>query len=119
MERTIELKDVDYFMHPTNLEQLLSIDGDSYDIFNFQRSMNIEAINKETKAIEKKAHMFWEILVIDSKIVTFMESISTSGDARRKLMMTADTKDAKAFFSIKKRELDENTTLELSFVECL
>ena len=61
MESTIELKDVDYFRHPTKLEELLSIDGDSYDIFNFQRSMNIEAINKETKAIDRKAHMFWEI----------------------------------------------------------
>ena len=48
-----------------------------------------------------------------------MESISTSGGSRRKLMMTADTKDAKAFYSIKKRELEENTTPELSFVESL
>ena len=81
--------------------------------------MSIDAINKETKAIDRKAHMFWEIPLIDSKIASFMESISTSGDARRKLMMTADTKDAKAFYSIKKRELEENTTLELSFVESL
>ena len=79
MERTIELKDFDYFRHPTNLEELLSIDGDSSVIFNFQRSMNIEAINKKTKPIDRKAHLFWEIPVIDSKIVTFMESISTSG----------------------------------------
>ena len=40
-------------------------------------------------------------------------------DARRKLMMTADTKDAKTFFSVKKRELERSTTLELSFVESL
>ena len=58
MERTIELKDVDYFRHPTNLEELLSVDGDSYDVFNFQRSMSIDAINKETKAIDRKAHIF-------------------------------------------------------------
>ena len=64
--------------------------------------MSIEAINKETKTIDRKAHLFWEIPAIDSKISTFMDSISSSGDARRKNMMTADTKDAKAFFSIKK-----------------
>ena len=80
--------------------------------------MSIDAINKETKAIDRKAHMLWEIPRIDSKIDSFMESISTSGDAR-KLMMTADTKDAKAFYAINKRELEENTTLELSFVESL
>ena len=34
-------------------------------------------------------------------------------------MMTADTKDAKTFFSIKKCELDQNITLELSFVESI
>ena len=76
MERTIELKDVDYFRHPTNLEELLSVDSDSYDVFNFQRSMSIDAINKETKAIDRKAHMCWEIPLIDSKIASFMESIS-------------------------------------------
>jgi len=32
--------------------------------------------------------------------------------------MTADTKDAKTFFSVKKRE-SEKTTLELNFVESL
>ena len=48
-----------------------------------------------------------------------MDSISNSKEARRKLMMTADTKDAKTFFSIKKRELDQNVTLELSFVESI
>ena len=65
--------------------------------------MSIEAINKETKAIDRKAHMFWEIPAIDSKISTIMDSISSSRDARRKLMMTADTKDTKTFFSIKKK----------------
>ena len=48
-----------------------------------------------------------------------MDSISSSGDARRKLMMTADTKDAKAFFSVKTRDLEQKTTLELIFVESL
>ena len=98
MERTIELKDVDYYKHPTELEELLAIDADSHDVFNFQKSMSIEAINKETKAIDRKAHMFWEIPAIDSKISNFMDSISNSEEARRKLMMTADTKDAKHSF---------------------
>ena len=48
-----------------------------------------------------------------------MESISTSGNAKRKLMMPADTKDAKAFNASKKQETEENTTLELSFVESI
>ena len=102
MERTVELNDVDYYKHPTELEELLAIDADSHNVFNFQRSMSIEAINKETKAIDRQAHMFWEIPAIDSKISNFMDSISNSEEARRKLMMTADTKDAKTLFSIKK-----------------
>ena len=44
--RTIELKDVDYFRHPTTLEELMAIDDESHDVFNFQRSMSIEAINR-------------------------------------------------------------------------
>ena len=119
IERTIELKNVDFNKHPTNLEEFLSIEADTHDVFNFQRSMNVEVINKETKAIDRKAHLFWEIPVIDSKISTFMDSISSSRDASRKLMMTADTKDAKTFFSIKKYELEQHTTLELSFVESI
>ena len=102
MESTIELKDVDYYKQLKESEELLAIDADSHNVFNFQRSMSIEAINKETKAIDRKAHMFWEIPAIDSKISNFMDSISNSEEARRKLMMTADTKDAKTLFSIKK-----------------
>ena len=33
--------------------------------------------------------------------------------------MTADTKDAKTFFQIKTRELDQNIAMELSFVESI
>ena len=33
--------------------------------------------------------------------------------------MTGDTKDAKTFFSVKKRELEQNIKLELSFVDSL
>ena len=49
IRRTIELKDVDFNKHPTYLEELLSSDNESHDVLTFQRSMSIEAINKETK----------------------------------------------------------------------
>ena len=65
--------------------------------------------------------MFWEFSTLVSKINIFMDSISKSEEARRKLLMTADTKNAKTFFQIKKRELDQNitVTMELSFVESI
>ena len=81
--RTIKLKDVDFSKHPTDLKELLTIDNESQDVFNFQRSKSVETINKDTKALDRKAHLFWEIPAIDSKISTFMDSISSSGDARR------------------------------------
>ena len=46
-----------------------------------------------------------------------MDSISNSGDAKRKLVMTGDTKDAKTFFTVKKRKQEQNIILELSFVD--
>jgi hypothetical protein len=64
-----------------NLEELIAVDNESHDVFNFQKSMSIDAINNETRAIDRKAHMFWEIPLIDSEICKFMESISTSGNA--------------------------------------
>ena len=76
-------------------------------------------INKETKALDRKAHLFWEIPAIDAKVCDFMESISISGDAKRKLIMTGDTKDARTFFSVKKRESEQNIKLELSFVDSI
>ena len=48
-----------------------------------------------------------------------MESISTNGNAKRKLMMPADIKDARAFNATKKQQMEENTTVELSFVESI
>ena len=38
MERNIELKNVDYKKHPTELEEFLAIDADSHNVFNFQKS---------------------------------------------------------------------------------
>ena len=77
------------------------MDANSHDCFNFQRSLNIKAINKETKALDRKAHLFWEIPAIDAQVNTFMYSISISGDAKHKLIMTGDTKDARTYFSEK------------------
>ena len=49
---------IDYIRHPKTLEQLFSIDSDKYKVFNFQRALCIEAINNETKVLDRKAHMF-------------------------------------------------------------
>ena len=48
-----------------------------------------------------------------------MDSISISGDAKRKLVMTGETKDAKTFYTVKKHEAEQNTKLELRFVNSL
>ena len=54
--RNSELDVIDHVRHPTTLEELLGVDANSYAEFNFQRSLNIEAINMETKQLDKKAH---------------------------------------------------------------
>ena len=77
------------------MDELWSVDANSHDVFNFQRSLNIEAINMETKLLYRKAHLFWEIHAIDAKVCEFMDSLSNSGDAKQKLAMTGDIKDAK------------------------
>ena len=55
----------------------------------------------ETKLLDRKAHLFWEIPASDAKVCEFMDSLSISGDVRRKLILTADTKDAKTFYYVK------------------
>ena len=85
------------------MEELLAIDAAyTHDVFKFQRSPNIEAINMETKLLDRKTHLFWEIPVIDAKINKLMCSLSYNGDAKKKLIMTGDTKDARTIFSVKK-----------------
>ena len=54
-------------------------------------------INNETLAIDRKAHMFWEFPEVEKQVSKFIESISMSGEARQKILMTGDTKDAKSF----------------------
>ena len=61
------------------MEELLDIDADKYNVFNFQRSLSTEAINNETKALDRKAHLFWEIPAIDKRVCEFMDSILISG----------------------------------------
>ena len=85
---------------------MFDIDSNKFEVFNFQRAVNIEAINNETLAIDRKAHMFWEFPEVEKQIREFIESISTSGGARRKILMTGDTKDAKNFYAAKKQELE-------------
>jgi len=117
--RTIDLEDVEFQRHPKTLDRLFETDMDSFEVFDFQRSMSIEAINHETMAIDRKAHMFWEFPEHEPQINKFMESISTSGSARKKILMTGDTKDAKNFYAAKKQEFEENISFELSFIDSL
>ena len=70
-------------------------------VFNFQISLSIEAINNETKALDRKAHLFWKFPDIVKRICEFVDYISISGNARRKIFMTGDTKDSKTFYSVK------------------
>ena len=48
-----------------------------------------------------------------------MNVISHSGDATTKLVMTGDSKDARTFFAVKKREEANDLKPELSFVDSL
>ena len=50
--RTIELVGIDFKRHRDNLEALLKIDIND-ELFNFQKSLNIDAINNETKCIDR------------------------------------------------------------------
>ena len=63
--------------------------------------------------------MFWEFPEVEKQICEFIESISTSGGVRRKILMTGDTKDAKNFYAAKKQEFEENIKFELSFIDSL
>ena len=100
--RTIELDGIEFKRHPDNLEALLKIDIND-EPFNFQQSLNIDTINNESKCIDRKAHLFWENPVIDAKINDLMSTLSKSGKAAARLVMTVDCKKK----------------LELSFVDSL
>ena len=99
--RTIELEGIDFQKHPHDLETLLNFDTKA-EIFNFQKSLNIDAINNETLCINRKAHLFWEINPIDAKVKELMSTLSHSGKAATRLVMTGDSIDRKHFFTTKK-----------------
>ena len=116
--RTIDLEHINYLRHPTNVEDLLSVDVNTH-VFNFQRALSIDSINNKTKCLDRKAHMFWEIPAIDAKVNELMDGLSHIGDAATRLVMTGDSKDARIFFAVKQRKEENNVKLELSFVESL
>ena len=62
----VELEGIEFHRHPIGPDARLEIDINA-EAFYFQKSLNIDAINKETKCIDRKAHVFWEIPVIDAK----------------------------------------------------
>ena len=99
--RTIVLEGIDFQKHPQDLETLLNFDTKA-EIFNFQKSLNIDAINNETLCIDRKAHLFWEITTIDAKVKELMSILSHSGKAATRLVMTGDSKDGKHFFITKR-----------------
>ena len=76
-------------------------------------------MNNEIKCIDRKAHLFWENPIIDAKIGELMATLSNSGRAQAKLVMSGDSKDSRRFFGIKKREAEEGIKWELSFVDSL
>ena len=51
----------------------------------------------ETRLLDRKAHLFWEIPVIDPK--EFVDSLLHSGDTKMKPIMTGDTKGARTYAS--------------------
>ena len=79
---------IDFNRHSDNLEALLKIDINE-EPFNFQKSLNIDAINNEIKCIDRKAHLFWEIPTIDAKINDLMATLSNSGKASPKILVNS------------------------------
>ena len=65
--RTIELEGIEFQRHPENFDDLLKFDF-ATELFNFQKSLNMDAMNNEIKCIDRKAHLFWENPIIDAKI---------------------------------------------------
>ena len=60
-----------------------------------------------------------KIQQIDAKINELMNTLSFSGKAQAKLVMSGDSKDSHRFYGIKRKEVEEGITWELSFVDSL
>ena len=58
--RTIELIGIEFQRNPNNVDSLLEFDKNAEALY-FQKSLNVNAINTETRSIDRKAHLFWEI----------------------------------------------------------
>ena len=71
------------------------------------------------KCLDRKAHLFWVIPVVDAKVNELMDVLSFSGHAKYELSMPGETKDAKVFFVKKQHEEDNEIKPELSFVDDL
>ena len=76
------------------MEEFLSTYSNVKGFFNFQRTHSIDAINNETKCLDKEAHLFWEIPVIDAKLNELMDvilqwrcKIQVNYDRRNKALM--------------------------------
>jgi len=83
INRTLELEGIDFMKHPQDVETLLTFDP-KREIFCFQQSLDIDAINKETASIDRKAHLFWEFTEIDAKVKALMKILCDSGEASKK-----------------------------------
>ena len=71
------------------------------DIPKLWRNYSLSMLQK--KKMDRKAHLFWEIPVIDAKVNELMDALSFSGKAKFKLIMTGDVKDAKTLYTVKNR----------------
>ena len=69
----MDLKGIDYIKHQKSLYELLSIDSNVKGFINFQRALSIDATNNETKCLQRKAHLFSEIPVIDMTVNELMD----------------------------------------------
>ena len=104
---------IEFKRHLNSIDALLEIDI-NVEPFYFQQSLNIDAINNETKCIGRKAHLCRENPVIDAKINELMSTLSNSGKAAARLVMTGDSKYARRFFLVNKKEQEKGIQQELS-----
>ena len=103
---TVELVGIEFQRHPDSLDNLLDFDKDA-STFYFQQSLSINAINKETQSIDRKAHLFWEIPTIDAKINELMSTLSSSGKAAEDYKCLETVKMLETSLSSKRRNKKE------------
>ena len=52
--RTMDLEDVDFQRHPKTLDRLFETDSETFEVFDFQRSLSIEAILKQRNTCNRQ-----------------------------------------------------------------